>query len=160
VSNPFDYAYLQIEIDRYFNRIKDDCKNILHQALMETVFAYQPHVYNRTGQLEDINNIEFRIEGDRLFVYVNTDNLEYYSFGKGEGYSNTGLQRTSGEAVLHFLEVGHDTSGDYGRSTNSTSGYDYFHNYPSQNFLELAQERIKAKYPTLTVNVLRDQPKL
>jgi hypothetical protein len=158
--NNFDYRYLQQEIDKYFNMIKADCKAILHQSLMDTVFLYQPRVYNRTGQLEDINNIDFKIDGDRLYVYVNTDNLEYYSFGKGEGSDNSNLQRVSGEAVLHFLEVGHDTAGDYGRSLNSTSGYDYFHNYPSQNFLELAQERIKAKYPSLMVNVIRDQPKL
>jgi hypothetical protein len=80
--------------------------------------------------------------------------MEYYSFGKGTGYDNSNLSPVGGDAVVHFLNVGHDISGDYARNIGESAGYDYFNNYPAQGFLQLAKERIERKYPELIVEII------
>ena len=146
---------LQREIKRceleYLNEIKEDLKQILHEALMDTVFSYSPMQYQRTNQLENLQNIDFQFNDNNLFIYINTDNMIYYS---NENKSTP----VDADKVVHFLEVGHDVSGDYARDSNST--YNYWNNYPAQYFLELAQQRIQSKYPDLIVQVIRDQPNL
>ena len=141
------------QINEYLESIKDDIKNILHEAIMDTVFSYNPSEYRRTGQLEDIDNIDVKFDNDgSLIVYINTDNLQYYSFGKGEGYDNSGLKQINGDCLTHFLEVGHDSYSPY------EGDADMFWHYPARRFLEVAQERVQEKYPDLIVTVIREQP--
>lgn len=156
----YNDKYVQQEIKKYFNGIKEDCRQILYDTLMETVFSRIPREYKRTGQLENINNIDFKIENDTLYIYFDTSNMEYYSFGRGLGTDTSKLKPMPGDAIIHFLNSGHDISGDYSRNVGDNTGYDYFNNYPSQKFLQLAKERIESKYPNIKVEIFEDQSKI
>lgn len=140
----------------YMKSIVEDCRQILHEALMDTVFSYSPIEYQRTNQLENLANIDFKfnIDNSVLLIFINGDSMTYYS---NENRSTP----INGDSVVHFLEVGHDISGDYARNINiKGTGYDYWNNYPSQNFLEVAQKRMKSKYPDLDFEVIREQPNI
>jgi hypothetical protein len=145
------------QVEEHLRAIQNDCIKILNESIKDTVYSHinSQYGYERTNQLQDINNIKCKINNDgELTIYIDTDNMNYYTFGKGG--SDTGRGSVDSSLVVHVLEVGHDVSGEYSR--DSSSNYDYWDNYPAQHFLELAQQRIKSKYPDLSIEVLRGQP--
>jgi hypothetical protein len=138
----------------YLNEVIDDCKKILHEAIMDTIFSTPEGMYRRTEQLENLDNITFKFEiGGTILIYIKED-LEYYSFGRGKGYDNSKLKQIPADLLYHILEVGHDIVSPY------KGDADRFHHYPAQHFLEEAQQRMKEKYPDLDFEIIRDQPEL
>lgn len=149
------WAEIQSQLEAEIKIIVQDCRKILNQAIIDTVYSYNPRSYDRTNQLNDIANIDYKMEEDGgVTIFINTTNMEYYSFGKGEGHDNSGLSRVPADVVVHVLEVGHDTYSPH------DSGNDMFRHYTARHFLEEACSRMKDKYPELDFEVIREQPNI
>jgi hypothetical protein len=135
---------LENQIDVYLNQIKDDIKRTWSDTVQSEVYdIYDPVKYERTNQLRDM--VTSKIEGNVLYVYADTDKMNYYSFERKDYPVNP-------EAVIHFVDVGHDTTAPF------EGDYDNFNHYPPRHFLQIFGERVQNKYPDLKVEIVRDTP--
>jgi len=140
-----DYAYLELEIRKYFDGIKNRVLELYRQAIQETIYnAYHPTYYsdgfgNRTNQMLD--NIAIKMEGGRLIVYTDTSKMHYYSAVDGRDVT---------ELVPWMLQnTGH---------MDSTGIVNMYHYYPERNFLGRAEELIRGEFPQLNIEIILDEP--
>lgn len=120
-------------------KIQEDVKKLYSQAIDETVYqAYSPTTYERTYQLKD--RVSCKLEGNKLIVYTDIDNMEYTSAVDGRDVTS---------AVPYFVLGGH---------SDDTGIDNMYHNYPGRNFLQRSKELIKQKYPELEIVIINDTP--
>lgn len=111
------------------------CLEILKEEIQKNVYgAYDPTVYERTGQL--IDGLYFDVEADGS-ILIQWDIVSYVSVVDGSDQSDN---------VVNFVNYGH----------KDNSGIDnMYHNYPGRGFLESASERM-AKELGVIVKVMKD----
>jgi hypothetical protein len=148
-----DEVYFNELIKQYnkdINKISERIKQIWRETVQEDVYdIYDPKYYadkhgNRTNQLKD--KVTSKLENGILYVYADTEDMNYYSFGDKDKPVNA-------EAVVHFVDVGHN----YGDSP-FPNDYDNFYHYEGRRFIEKFAERVKQEYPEYEIQVFRDTP--
>lgn len=128
------------------SKIEKDIKNIWKEVIEDTVYSvinlkyYTDGSRERTYQLRDM--VTSRVEKDILYVFADTSNMEYYSFGRRD-------HPVSGEDVITFVDGGHHQSGYEGTNDN-------FRDYEGRNFLEEFHNRVKAKYPEYEIELINN----
>lgn len=123
--------YLQLEM----KKIAIDCKRILQECVERDVYEkYQPIEggYDRTYNL--LTNIDFKVEGNTLYVYNNTSGSNYTDM-----YGNN-----VSEMIPEWINYGHKKEG---KPNNM------FWNYPARHYLEDAKRIIENKYKDMGVIV-------
>lgn len=133
-----DFEMQQI-LQQELNRISERIKAIFIECIEQEIYdRYTPSWYDRTYQLK--NNVEIEINDGSILVYVNPDNMDYYS-----AYNR---ERDVTEAVPWFLTQGHK---------DNTGINNWFHNYPKSNYLEVAKERIQNELG-LECEIINEKP--
>lgn len=130
--NSDDFKFISETIkemkDQYLQDIVQDCQQIYKDNIEKMVYdMYSPTQYVRTYDME--NSVTFKLEGDTIFIYNDTNKMDYYSAVTGDS--------VSGNAVVNYVNYGHN---DYSPINNN------FHHYLERNFLEQTKEDIENKY--------------
>jgi len=118
------------------SEMKDELINLFKEALETTVYsAYSPSFYERTYTL--LNSVRVTEDAVTGNLYVFSDlNTGYHSAVTGEDVSKD---------INKWIEYGHHDGG---------SGM--YHDYNGRNFLEKAEQLIKAKFPELKIEIVSD----
>lgn len=138
----YDYEYLEEELKKYLNQIKQRVIELYRQAIEETIYnAHSPTQYKRTYQM--LNSIAVKFENDKLIIYTDTANMSYYSAVDG---------RDATELVPWMLEqTGH---------MDGTGIVNLYHYYPERRFLERAKELIQNEFPDLQIEIIKEEPSI
>lgn len=140
-----DSQYLKEIIEEYnksIQRIARRIEEIWKETMQREVYdVYDPKEYERTFQLRD--RVTSKVINDTLYVYADTDNMEYYSFGRKDKPVNA-------DAVVHFIDVGHDTYAPY------EGDIDMMRHYPARHIIEKFANRVKQEFPGYKIQVYRD----
>jgi hypothetical protein len=144
-----DELYLKELLKEYkedIKKIERDIKKIWSDTIEDTVYSqielqyYADGSRERTYQLRDM--VTSKIEGDMLYVYADTSNMQYYSFGRRS-------HPVSGEDVLGWVNDGHHESGYEGVNDN-------FRDYNGRYFLEEFYRRVKEKYSQYEIELINN----
>ena len=146
-----NYSFLEEvneQLQQYFIDLEKELKRIWMDTIDELIYYREPKYYfggtrRRTYQLE--NSLKVEIKGDMIYVYVDTDNMNYYSFDDRN-------KPVPAENVVHFIDVGHDSVAPF------EGDYDYFYHYPAKHIIEEFANRVKSEYPEFNIEVVRDTP--
>jgi hypothetical protein len=140
-----DREYLNKIIKEYNKMVKqmsERIEQIWKEVIQNEVYdVYDPKEYERTFQLRD--KVTSKLVNDTLYVYADVDNMEYFSFGRQD-------KPVSADAVIHFLDVGHDTYAPFEGDT------DMLRHYPARHIIEKFANRVKQEYPEYKIQVFRD----
>lgn len=129
--------------ETYLKEIIEDCKEIINRHIISDIYnAYDPVQYNRTNQMRNINNIDYKMLDDgSIFIYINTDNMEYYSAVDGRNVT---------ELVPWMLEqTGH---------MDGTGIHNMYHYYPERHYLSNALFEMQGKYPDIKFELRLEEP--
>lgn len=140
-----DKEYLDAIIKEYEKSVREMASNIesiWKEIVQNYVYdVYDPKWYERTFQLRD--KIVSKVVNDTLYVYLDTDNMEYYSFGRKDYPVDANIP-------IHVVDVGHDTISPF------EGDVDMFRHYPARHILKIFYDRVKQEYPQYKIQVFRD----
>lgn len=134
-----ELAYLDKQIKQYekekMDEIKPDLIEIFKECVQEAYDSYQPIVWDRQYRLlNDIVTVDE--DNGKVFLHENLSNAGYTSAVDGGNVDNM---------LDKFIFEGH----------HDGSGIDnMYHNFEPYPALQLAQQRIKEKYPDLDVQIV------
>jgi hypothetical protein len=144
-----DELYFQELIREYKQNVKEIeqvIKRIWAETVEDYVYSqidlqyYADGTRERTYQLRDM--VTSKIVGDVLYVYADTNNMNYYSFGRR-------THPVSAEDVVAWVNDGHHQSGYEGTNDN-------FRDYEGRKFLDKFYQRVCEKYPQYEIELIED----
>lgn len=123
--------------------IQNEAENILRNAIQNRVYDYYaPSWYDRTYELLNSIHSDIRHMGNNytLYVYVDTEMLNYNSFYSGENVSME---------VPFWINKGHNASGYLPINGSGEQFYNQFHAYEGRGYLEEALGEMNATFGSL-----------
>lgn len=121
----------------YLEKIRDGLIYLLQESIEICVYQYYtPKVYTRNFDL--LNDIDFKFEGNKIVIYLNSREMDYRSFVDGSDVS---------DYVSQWVESGHN---------DDSIIQSQYHHYEGRNYLEYAKELIEDEYG-LEVEIIKDE---
>jgi hypothetical protein len=133
------HLQLQEQIYQYFQRIEGRIKEIYKDAIQDTIYIYNPTVYERTYTFINSVKTHINFETGVMYVYSDLDGQDYDYPSAVDGSSQS-------DNISNFLEGGHHDG-----------GIGEYHDFNARRYLEKAQDMIQAEFPDLKTKILENE---
>lgn len=115
------------------------CRRIMQDCIQKVVYeAYEPVEYERTYQL--IDNVDYKIDGNNLYIFINTGNMHYTSAVDGRNVTK----------LVPWLI-------DHTGHMDGTGIRNMYHYYSERKFLEETAKEIKRRLG-FEVEIIKTEP--